>query len=896
MAGAIQVRFLARAAFLLSFVSSAALAASGFPDVEIDRIEVSGVSVFQDADVQGALEIQPGDRLERVKIIRTEENLQALYRLHGYEQVGIRSQLTRRPAEGGPEAVLTFSITEGKPTRVANVRFVPESIRDESFRRYWRSLESSLSEKSGLISGDVFDQEMVSEGKRRLQELLASEEFVGARVDDVRVSTVPAPQGAEKGIAGRWVSVEYHVDLGDRVSFGFIGNSVLQPSRLDALVEEQRVLGFGKDYIADIRTRIEDEYRSLGYASARATPFTFERPAAQERHVTFRIYEGPRVALESVDFDGNSVFTNAELREQFRLHGSDLIQHGWYSEKDAQKAAELTIEWMKSKGYLAAKLVTINSSYGNRVRGRPAGSYVRLIVYVYEGEQTIVQDVRITGNAGMPRDEILGVLGVKEGRPLNLFAFSEGIETLKATYRGRGYLGVKVVNEGADNVVRYSDENRQADITIALAEGPRYRVTRIQTEGLTMTKEIVVRRELLFHEGDILEEPLLSRTEANLRKLGIFAALTVRAIDDPEVPDGKIVRISAQEGTPGFAEWGFGFRNDFGPRAFGSLGWTNIGGENHTVSASLSVNHRLEDFRFWEFQAQLGYLWPWFLGDKTTFRPTLNWSKQEYIEFDAETISLDLTWERKLVAHPAITAAFLYSLEEVHQSNAVFPQDDGDFRIGAITPSLRLDTRDDPLSPTTGWFANVSLEIADPLLLSQSRVTDANGNVTVPPIGYYRFQARLDRHFALAPGVTLFVSGRVGFERNDEPVPVDASGNPIAPVPQIPLIKQFALGGVGSLRGYDEQELNYQSRGISGILTYVNYRTQLDFPFAGALRLGPFLDAANLQVDTFSFGNLVYGAGMGFHYQTPVGPVNLDWGFKVPQTNQYRFYFSIGVI
>jgi translocation and assembly module TamA len=85
---------------------------------------------------------------------------------------------------------------------------------------------------------------------------------------------------------------------------------------------------------------------------------------------------------------------------------------------------------------------------------------------------------------------------------------------------------------------------------------------------------------------------------------------------------------------------------------------------------------------------------------------------------------------------------------------------------------------------------------------------------------------------------------------------------------------------------------------IHGTLSYVNYRTQLDLPFAGDLRFGPFLDAANLNVDHFSFGALYYGAGVGFHYPTPVGPVNLDWGFNLNRkdSDSYRFYFSIGII
>ena len=43
---------------------------------------------------------------------------------------------------------------------------------------------------------------------------------------------------------------------------------------------------------------------------------------------------------------------------------------------------------------------------------------------------------------------------------------------------------------------------------------------------------------------------------------------------------------------------------------------------------------------------------------------------------------------------------------------------------------------------------------------------------------------------------------------------------------------------------------------------------------------------------------LLYGAGAGFHYITPVGPINLDMGFKLnppPQASPYVIHFSIGI-
>ena len=72
------------------------------------------------------------------------------------------------------------------------------------------------------------------------------------------------------------------------------------------------------------------------------------------------------------------------------------------------------------------------------------------------------------------------------------------------------------------------------------------------------------------------------------------------------------------------------------------------------------------------------------------------------------------------------------------------------------------------------------------------------------------------------------------------------------------------------------------------------------------MRMGPFVDALNLNVDRYSFGGLKYGVGFGFHYRSPVGPVNFDIGINPsPQSyrnsagimtreDSYRIHFSIG--
>lgn len=867
------------------------------PAIDIDRIEISGATRFSPESLRSALELAEGDQPEAGRIVRSAENLQALYRRHGYEQAAIRTQLLRRSSEEGrSEEVLQFIITEGKPTRISSIEVVPDDVGTAIEKRSWSKLEPLIRSSIELKPGEVFDQEKMATDKRAVVDALVAKDFIGARADEVRVVTADSPDSPDSRVqlvsgtdtdteAARWVSIIFHVNPGERVSFGFQGNTVFSASRLLALVEEQRLLGLGKDYIGAIRSRIQSEYNALGYAGVRVEAFTRESPSRQERHVTYRIEEGERIRLEGVEFDGNQLFSEQELRKEYFRQASPLLRQGYYSEKEAQKAAELVIEWMKSKGYLSAKLITISAVQSAKKRADQKSHGIRLTVYLYESEQTIIRHVRISGARAITDEEIRRTLGVKEGDALNLYSFSEGIENLKAQYRAKGFLAAKIVNEGTDRVVMYTSENRMADITLEFDEGIQYRAGRVMIDGLSSTKTSVVRRELQFKEDEILEEPKITESEARLRRLGIFSTVSIRLIEG-EKEGYKTVRVFVQEGTPGVYAVGAGFRNDLGLRLFWEVGYSNVGGRNHTLSLSAVANRRFgNDYHFGEYESQLSYLWPWFLGD-VNFRPTLTATGRQYYQFDARTVSMAATWEKNF--YSKLVGSLTANIERVRQFNAQETIDNQTLNIGSLIPALRLDLRDNPLAPTSGLFASSSFELAAPWLLSEA------GEY---PFGYWRFQFRSDYFLPIVGNSSLYFSFRSGFIKATYPS-LDALGRCVAG--DIPLIKQFTLGGVGSLRGFEDQELNEQDVAICGTQSYVNYRTQIDFPLSGSLRVGPFVDAGNLQVDSFSFGNLRYGAGFGFHYLTPVGPVNLDFGFKLDRnsldTKSSAVYFSIGII
>ena len=175
------------------------------------------------------------------------------------------------------------------------------------------------------------------------------------------------------------------------MSFGFRGNQVYTNPQLQALVEEQRLLGLSRDYLTRLQARIEDEYRKIGYDRVRIETFTFENTSEQRRHVTFSIEEGPRIELDVIAFDGNAVYDAVTLREKFFEYATPAVARRYYVAKDVDKTAGLMVEWVKSQGYLGAKIVNVSRTYSLDAKR------VNVMIYIYEGEQTIVDRISFRG-------------------------------------------------------------------------------------------------------------------------------------------------------------------------------------------------------------------------------------------------------------------------------------------------------------------------------------------------------------------------------------------------------------------------------------------------------------------------------------------------------------------
>jgi outer membrane protein insertion porin family len=117
---------------------------------------------------------------------------------------------------------------------------------------------------------------------------------------------------------------------------------------------------------------------------------------------------------------------------------------------------------------------------------------------------------------------------------------------------------------------------------------------------------------------------------------------------------------------------------------------------------------------------------------------------------------------------------------------------------------------------------------------------------------------------------------------------------------ELPLIERFFLGGRTTVRGYDQDMLGPKNDGNpTGGNAFICGNAELRSYLGRGLGIVAFLDGGNvwLKVEDMKLDDIKYTTGLGLRYNTPVGPIRVDYGHKLQREkgeSAGELHFSIG--
>ncbi len=142
---------------------------------------------------------------------------------------------------------------------------------------------------------------------------------------------------------------------------------------------------------------------------------------------------------------------------------------------------------------------------------------------VEEGERYRFTGITFTGNKAVTNTRALRAqFQMKDGDWFNADAFGKGLKNLKDAYGTLGYINFAPVP-----VPKYDDAAKTIAFNIDLDEGKQFKVSRIEFQGNTITRDFVIRRELLLEEGSNYNSKAWEQSLLRLNQLDYFDPLKV---------------------------------------------------------------------------------------------------------------------------------------------------------------------------------------------------------------------------------------------------------------------------------------------------------------------------------------------------------------------------------
>lgn len=265
--------------------------------------------------------------------------------------------------------------------------------------------------------------------------------------------------------------------------------------------------------------------------------------------LVFQIDEGPKVRIGKIDFEGNTVFSDAELRSSLELdkeRGPIVMFKGldkYIPDKLEYDVYTNLLAKYREHGYMMAKAGSPKVDIVEGPRGilwgfRKTKQQYYIMIPIEEGDQFRVGKFEVNGVQTFSQAVVQRSFGAKEGDVLNYTQMKDSVDKLKELYSTLGFLDMDARPEIDPHM-----GTKTVDVTISVTEGKRYIVNQINFSGNTKTRDKVLRREFLLEEKQDFNGDLLKYSIRRLNQLGFFDKIEEKDYDVIKRPQEGEVNV-----------------------------------------------------------------------------------------------------------------------------------------------------------------------------------------------------------------------------------------------------------------------------------------------------------------------------------------------------------------
>jgi outer membrane protein insertion porin family len=813
------------------------------PEPLISEIEVVGAKKVPSAQILSASRIRRGSPITDRDFREAAETVKKLLAKKGFTAATVSFSAICNLENGSGK--VRIDIQEGPPVVVRSVS-LPGAVFFPQNR---------LIEILGASPGSPYDYKRWEEGVRKLRVAYKKSGFLTVHISEADVACE----------SGEGFCLSARVEEGPRYSVLWEGQKRYSVSRLEGVSgiygEEETNEG---GLMHDLRDRLIAFYREHDHLLAEVDVRITEGGDGS-RLLTITVREGVAGYLKKIRFAGNATLSDKRLRKQMTSEEKGILSFltgsGKLRDEEWNDDLNALIGLYQKEGFVRARITAVDNEWD--------GGGITETIHIEEGLRYRLREIRFRGNDHFLRDELMSLVGNREGNFVDYVGLERDQEAIASHYRNMGYLDVRIAgellfDEGKDTTVAQFD----------IEEGTRYRLGKIIVQGNLLTDPAVVLREVGIPEGSPAGEKDLLKFQQAVYRTGLYKSVRVQKVRRPS--EGILDLVVEVEETSFFEiEFGAGYGTYTRARGFVGAKNRNLDGKGRSFSSRINASRREQ-----KYIADLRE--PWILGNRWKWEGGLTayYQEAERISWSLRKASVIASINRTFFERSALSLQYEVSRDHVFNvaPGAILSREDqGSANIAAVRAIGVLDFRDDPFNPRRGSFNSGTAELASYYFGSE--------------VDYFKLAGQSSWYFPVFRRTTFVLSGRAGYIR------------PMRDTVEVPIQKRFFLGGRTTVRGFKEESLG--PRSVEGTPTGGNYmanlNTELRFPLRYGFNMALFVDAGSVwfQGDPNAGFDLRKTTGVGLRYVTPVGPIALDYGWKLDRRegeSASEWHFTIGAV
>ena len=561
--------------------------------------------------------------------------------------------------------------------------------------------------------------------------------------------------------------------------------------------------------------------------------------------------------IEKIEVNKNKTFSDEEIEEWAGLNEGQNYFPGILDSSYSRISSALSYN-----GYF-------NFSFeGSQVEFSSDSQQVNLLLNVDEGQPTVIKNLFFSSSDSLNIENYLSSFDYLKGEIFNRYEIESIIGELLKNLENQGFPFAKITIR---SVYLYDDstsEDHLADLNLKLEEGRKSCIDKIEVVGNNSTKDYVIIRELRIDPGEEYSEQKIENLPRRLNKLRYFDPVPVPQFYIDSKNNG-VLQINVKEKNTNNFDGIIGYvppaKDNESGYVTGLVNVTlrNIFGTGRAAAIKWQKLTRVSQ------ELDLKYLEPWLFG----YPFNINAELFQRIQ-DTTYVQRRISGSLEFLATEDISASAFVSTEDVIPTERQVPVFTV-YNSSILTTglSLKIDLRNDPLAPTSGFLFETAYSFSRKKINGPPEYItpglETNPNLQRITAGFSAFYELFHRNV-----VAISVNGKElrgpYFEQSD----------------------LWYFGGTNTVRGYREEQF-LASRIAWSNLEYRLMLTQRSYTFL-FFDAGYYLREADIQRSIPKNEDFIFGYGLGITVETGIGLLGVS--FALAQGDSFsegKIHFGI---